>query len=268
MRRPRLLAAAAAAIQAILAWSSHASAAEDEGLSQADATVPVQTGTVAGLGAFLPFSQAASIDQQRAYAVGFAGYDSSRHTGTFEAATEVRLWGPIAVRGAAVSYTNGNRTLRPSFGARVQALHERRQGVDGAIGVFYRPEGLTEPGGEIESVLSIGRHAGQTYLLGNLLYGQDPEGKERDGEVRLAALRPVGSRFLVGFDGRLRLDLGSYPAKLAQQREPTLDANLGPSATALLGPLAISLQGGASALRLQQTTAYGAFVVMGLGAAL
>jgi hypothetical protein len=264
---------AAAAVPVIVIWASHAGAAEraaeDEQIGEeAPAHVsPVPTRATASLGAFLPFSQPAVLDQQRAYALGLGGYDSARHTGTFEAATEVRVWGPIALRGGAV-YTNGDRTLRPSFGARLQLLRERRQGVDGAFGVFYRPEGLTEPEGEIESVLSIGAHAGQTYLLGNLLYGQDPEGNERDGELRLAALRPVWARFLLGFDARLRFDLGSNAVKLAQRHEATLDALIGPSATALVGPLALSLQGGGSALRLGQSTAYGAFVMMGIGTAL
>jgi hypothetical protein len=226
----------------------------------------ITPGTAAD-GSFLPFTQPASIDRQRAYALGVSGYDTARHTGTFEAAAEVRLLGPIAVRGGAV-YTNGNRVLRPSFGARAQLLHEARQGVDGAVGVFYRPEGLTEPEGEIESVLSVGAHAGRTYFLGNLLYGQDPEGTERDGELRLAALRPVRARFLIGVDGRLRVDLGSDPAKLAQHHEPTMDAMVGPSATALVGPVALSLQGGGSALRLQGSTAFGMFVGVGIGTAL
>jgi hypothetical protein len=234
---------------------------------------PVDSAATAG--AFLPFTQSAALDHQRAYVTSVGGYDSARATGSFEAAAEVRLWGPLAVRGGAV-YTVDGRTLRPSFGARLQILSEGRHGVDGAVGVFYRPEGLTEPEGEIESVVSVGKHVGQTYLLGNLLYGQDPEGNERDGEARLAALRPLGSRFgsrsglrfLGGVDGRLRFDLGSQAAKLAQHHEATLDALLGPSLTALVGPVALSLHGGGSALRLQQATAYGAFVMFGLGTAL
>jgi len=260
-----------AVLVASLLWADIAQAAEEQE-STADAEAPAETPAsltlrAAAGGSFLPLTQAASIDRQRAYAVGFSGYDSARKTGMFEAATEVRLWGPIAVRGGAV-YTNGDRVMRPSFGGRIQALHEGRQGVDGAFGVFYRPEGLTEPEGEIESVISIGKHLGQTYVLGNVLYGQDPEARERDGEVRLAALRPLASRFLVGFDGRLRFDLGSDAAKLAQHNEATLDAMFGPSAAAVLGPVAVLLQGGGSAVRLRGSTLFGAFVGIGIGTAL
>jgi hypothetical protein len=261
--------AAAALVPAILGVANDALAREGDGDQEAtlEASAPNPTAQTAADGSFLPFTQAAAVDHQRAYAVGLAGYDSARRTGTFETAAEVRVWGPLAVRGGAV-YTNGDRVLRPSFGGRAQLLHEARQGVDGALGVFYRPEGLTEPEGEIESVLSLGAHAGRTYLLGNLLYGQDPEGNERDGELRLAALRPIRSRFVIGFDGRLRFDLGSNPAKLAQRNEATLDALLGPSATALLGPIAVSLHGGGSAIRLQERTSLGLFIGMGIGTAL
>jgi hypothetical protein len=216
------------------------------------------------VGVFLPFSQPAGIEKKGAYAVGLAGYDTAQRTGSFEAATEVRLWGPLAVRGGAV-YTNEDRTLRPSFGARVQIVNERRAGVDGALGLFYRPEGLTEPEGEIESVLSLGRHVGGAYVLGNLLYGQDPEGDERDGEVRLALLHPVGGRLLAGFDSRLRLDLGSQAAKLAAHHEATMDVAAGPTVAAALGPVAVSLQGGGSALRLAGQASFGAFMMTGLG---
>ena len=254
-------------LAAVLASGADALAQEGDLDQEATLDTPASpTPQAAADGSFLPLTQAASIDRQRAYALGVASYDTARHTGNFEAATEVRIWGPIAVRGGAV-YTNADRVLRPSFGGRVQLLHEGRQGVDGAVGVFYRPEGLTEPEGEIESVVSVGTHAGRTYLLGNLLYGQDPEGNERDGEVRVAALRPVRSRVLVGFDGRLRFDLGSNPAKVAQHNEPTLDAALGPTATALLGPIALSLQGGGSAVRLRGSTALGMFAGVGIGTA-
>ncbi|HXU06355.1 MAG TPA: hypothetical protein VN903_35610 [Polyangia bacterium] len=234
---------------------------------QIDAVARPAAATTAAVGGFLPFAQPATLAGQRALAVGFGGYDSAKRASTVEAATEVHLFGPIAVRGAAV-YTASSGTLRPSFGGRLLALREGRHGIDGAFGVFYRPEGLTEPEGEIESVISLGRHVGATYLLGSVVYGQDPEGRERDGEVHLAGVRPVRSRFLVGLDGRLRFDLGSDTARLAAHHEATLDANVGPGVAAFLGPIALSLHGGGSALRLQQTTSYGGFALIGIGTAL
>jgi len=265
--RPGLLATvAAAAVMAV--EMSHAEALDDADSIEtlgADAD-QARTASVATTGAFQSLSQPAVVDQWRGIALGLAGYDSARGTGTFEALGEVRLWGPIAIRGGAVYVASQDR-LRPSVGARLQALREGRHGIDGGFGVFYRPEGLTEPEGEIEGVVSVGKHVGQTYLLGNLLYGQDPEGNERDGEVRFAALRTVGasSRLVVGLDSRVRFDLGSDPAKLAAHQEATFDALLGPSATALVGPVALSLQAGGSMVHRAQSSSYGAFVLTGVG---
>jgi hypothetical protein len=241
-------------------------AGSDEATEPLAVPVPA-AGAAASTGVFLPFSQSAAVAAQGAYVTSVGGYDSARHTKSFEASAEVRLWGPIAIRGGAV-YTGATATLRPSFGARARLLDERRQGVDAGVGIFYRPEGLTEAEGEIETLVAVGRHVGASYLLGNLLYGQDPEGNERDGEIRLAALHPVGSRLLVGFDGRLRFDLGSQQAKLAAHQEPRMDALVGPSATALLGPIALSVQGGGSAVQFpQQSKTYGLFAMCGMGTA-
>jgi hypothetical protein len=211
----------------------------------------------------LPFTSGATLEHQRAVGAAFGGYDTTRKTALFEAAAEARLWRGLSLRGGA-SYSASSDTLRPSFGARYQFLSESGVGIDGSLGAFYRPEGLTEPEGEIETVLSAGRHLGRTYLLGNLVYGQDPEANERDGEVRIAALRPVGSLLVLGLDGRVRFDLGSKPTKL----EAKLDAVAGPVVTVLAGPVTLTVQAGASALRLKDTTSYGAVVLGGLGTSL
>jgi hypothetical protein len=215
----------------------------------------------AGTGAFLPFTLSAAIDKQAALGSAVGGYDGGHKAGVFEAAAEARLFGPVALRGGAVYSSTGDR-LRPSLGVRVQALRESRHGVDGALGLAYRPEGLTEMEGELEAVLSLGAHLGPTYLAGNLAYGQDPEGHERDGELRLAALHPIGARVLVGGDARVRFDLGSQAAK----QEPRLDAVIGPVASLVTGPVALLVQAGASAVKLQEATTIGALVLGGVGA--
>jgi hypothetical protein len=237
--------------------SARAQAADDVGATRRPSRVEVD----ASRGTYLPLAHGASIAAEGGFASAGGGYDGARSTGLFEATAEVHLWGPLALRGGAL-YSGDSGRMRPSFGVRVQALREGPQGVDGVVGVFYRPEGLTEPEGEIEAVISAGRHVGRTYVLGNLVYGQDPEGHERDGEVRLAALRPVGSSLLVGFDGRLRLDLGSTnPGRT----EPTLDALAGPVVTVPLRAVALFAEGGGSMVQLAGSKATGLFGLAGLG---
>src|SRR6185369_15996622 len=110
-----------------------------------------------------------------ALAVGFAGYDGARSSPIGGATAEVRIWGPFALRGGA-EYSTDRRAARPTIGGRVQVLRQARHGVDGSLSVFYRPEGFTEPEGEIETFVSLGRRFNRLAVLGNLVYGQDPEG--------------------------------------------------------------------------------------------
>jgi hypothetical protein len=216
--------------------------------------------------AFAVLAQSAQVDRQRALAVGFAGYDGAGRAGLFESAAEVTVFGPLAIRGGAV-YSPSGRGLRPSVGGKAQLLRSARHGVDGTVGVFYQPEGLTEPEGEIEGFAAIGGAIGRGYVVGNLLYGQDPEGRERDGEVRVSALRHVGKRVLVGIDGRCRFDLGSDAAKLAAHGEPTFDALAAPAVNVLVGSVALLAEAGASVRRIAGTTASGPFTMVGVGTA-
>jgi hypothetical protein len=244
----------------LLAALAFPAAARAQGMDEAAPRTFATRDSVAS-GAFLPFTVSAAIEKQAALGSAVGGYDGAHGAGVFEAAAEVRVFGPVALRGGAV-YSSAADRLRPSLGARVQALRESRHGVDGAVGVAYRPEGFTEPEGELEAVFSVGSHLGATYLIGNLAYGQDPEGNERDGEVRLAALHPLGPLF-VGGDARARFDLGSAAAK----NEPRLDAVIGPVASYIAGPVSLLVQGGASALKLRGATSkIGALVLGGVGA--
>jgi hypothetical protein len=212
----------------------------------------------AATGSFLSLTHPGAVAKKGAFGAATGGYDGARSSGTFEANAEVGIWGPISVRGGAI-YSGDSRRVRPSVGARVQALTEANHGVDASVGVFYKPEGLTEPEGELEAVFSAGRHLGPTYAVANLAYGQDPEANERDGEVRLAFLAPLATHFILGLDGRVRFDLGS-----TKKGEPKLDLLVGPVAAVPVGPVAFLLQGGASVVKFDTTKA-GAFVLAGAG---
>src|SRR3954470_10242349 len=136
-------------------------------------------------GALLASTLTPRVGGTAALAVGFAGYDRARSAPIGNATAEVRVWGPFALRGGA-EYSSARREPRPSIGGRVQLLRQERHGIDGSLSVFYRPEGFTEPEGEIETFVSVGRRFDRIAVLANLVYGQDPEGNERDGEVRFA----------------------------------------------------------------------------------
>jgi hypothetical protein len=130
-------------------------------------------------GVFLPLTVAPAVGSTRAFASAQTGYDGSTKSPLLESAAEVNLWGPVSLRGGA-TFSDSTHRMRPSAGARIQALRQAPHGIDGSIAVFYKAEGFTEAEGEIESVVAIGRRIGRISLLGNIVYGQDPEARRID----------------------------------------------------------------------------------------
>lgn len=188
-----------------------------------------RTGESARAGMFLPFSMAPRTDSRRAFAKAAGGYDSVRGTAVFDSVAEVTLFGPLALRVGVDYGERPDSDARPSGGLRVQALRQGRHGVDMSVGAFYRSEGFTELKGEIEGVLAFGRRIERWLLVANLVYGQDPEGRERDGEVRLGTLYEAASLLLVGIDARARFDLGSEQGKREAEGGAEYDLVLGPT---------------------------------------
>ena len=84
----------------------------------------------------------------------------------------------------------------------------------------------------MEAFVSLGRRFGRATVIGNLVYGQDPEGNERDGEVRAAAQVGMG-RWTLGAEARARFALGAQHGAQAKA-EPTFDLLAGPVAAATL----------------------------------
>lgn len=269
MSRTRRLACAAGALALALAFSGRAAGETLAPIFESDAggTPPAVESTLSGAvsdGQLLPFTHAATVGAAAAVASGYAGYDGALGA-VMESHAEVRLWGPLALRGAA-ELGDTSRRVRPSLGARLQVLSQARHGVDGAVSVTYRAEGFTEGEGEIETLVAMARRVGAATLLANLAYGQDPEGRERDGEVRAAALARVSRRLFLGLDGRWRFDLGSDVAKLRANNEPTTDLDLGPVATLVLGPVALTAETGASLVRrIDGNTKLGLVAIGGIG---
>jgi hypothetical protein len=198
-------------------------------------------------GMLLPFSVSPRTDSQRGIVRALGGYDSARKRGQFEAIADVTIIGPLALRVGAL-YGQQRDTFRPSVGLRVQALAQERFGVDLGFGAFYKPEGFTEPEGEIEVMVMVGRRFGRLGTFANVVYGQDPEGKERDGELRLGALYSVSTPLQVGLDARLRFDMGEEEneAQRAKEGGAEFDVLIGPTASYAIGPVAAIAHAGLS----------------------
>lgn len=223
---------------------------------------PADVTTAVRDGALLPSTLAPRVGETAGLALGFGGYDGARSSPIGNATAEVRVWGPFAIRGGA-EYSTVRKEPRPTIGGRVQVLRQEKHGIDGSFSVFYRPEGFTEPEGEIESFISLGRRFERISVLGNLVYGQDPEGNERDGEVRFASLYGVG-RWAFGIDSRLRFAIGTQRSAMAMA-EPKFDLMAGPVAAAAVGPVALFAQAGPSVLRVTTSTSAGVAALAGIG---
>ena len=139
--------------------------------------------------------------------------------------------------------------MRPSVGGRLQLLRQGAHGVDGSLSSFFKSEGFNEMEGEIETAIAIGRRFDKYYLLGNLAYGQDPEGNERDGELRFSAMRQAG-RAALGLEVRGRSAIGPQRAPNSAV-EPRLDAVGGPIAMVSVGSFVLFAEAGPSAFKLQ-----------------
>lgn len=218
-------------------------------------------------GVYLPVSLTPSVGPSTAQAAVYGGYNSAADAAALHSFAEARVYGPLALR-VGVRLNEGGKEVGPSIGGRAQLLRQDRHAVNAAVAIFYKAEGFDEPEGEIETALSVGHRWSQFLLLGNVLYGQDPEGNERDGEVSLAGLFQISNQVNVGIDARGRFDLGSKREKLLATREPTFDLDAGPVLHWALGPVALNAHAGAALVRLiDEPTQAGVVALAGLGTA-
>jgi hypothetical protein len=216
-------------------------------------------------GAYLPLSLFPEVGKTAALGAVSGGYDSAAEAPQFASFAEARIYGPFAAR-VGVSSNVGGEALRPSVAGRAQFLDQQRHGVMAAVALAFKAEGFTEPEGELETTLSVGRRFGRTLLLTNLIYGQDPEGRERDAEVSAACLVRLATWAHLGLDGRGRFDLS--PSGTAPSREPRYAVDVGPVLNMAFGPLALSARAGLSSLaRGEDDPRFGTVAMAGVGSA-
>lgn len=245
----------------------HAAAEESDKVEAAPRSWSQAVEQTVARGAYLPVTLTPSVGTTSALVGSFGGYDSAARSAVFNSFAELRLYGPFALRLGAGLNESG-KEVAPSIGARAQLLRQERHGLNGAVSLFYKAEGFTEPEGEIESVLSFGRRESNLLWIANLVYGQDPEGHERDGEIALAALLRLSNLVHLGLDTRGRFDLGSERRKLVAEGLPDYQIDAGPVLNLALGPVAATARAGASIFRRpEQDPRLGVVAVAGLGTA-
>jgi len=248
LRIAPLCALCAALLQ--LAASGRAAAQAREAYDDPDLEARAAAGARAGM--FLPLTEAPRTDTQRAFASTLAGYDAARESLMLEGRGEATVLGPIALR-IGVLYSQTPERLRPSGGVRVQALAQDAHAIDLSVGAYYKPEGFTEAEGEIEAVVALGRRFGRLGLFADVVYGQDPDARERDGELRLAALCTLTKALQLGLDSRARFDLGSDADKLAAEGGAKYDWVGGPVLAYAFDAITVGTQVGMSVVDAPHT---------------
>jgi hypothetical protein len=241
-------AAISAALVATLAGAAHAQdQREDE-----SADVP----QAESADRFLIGVAAPRVSGGRLLAIGFGGYDSSRHSVLVGAEAEAALTSWLGLRGGFVYVPQGqdNATMRPSLGLRAQLLNQSSHGIDGALGVGYRQERFAEDGGLFEATASIGRSLGRLTAVANFAYAMDPEGDDFEGTARAALLCRVLPAINLGLQGSVRRDLGSSDARRATRIQPDQEIVAGPVVTHARAGWVFTLHGGVSAMTGGSTT--------------
>ena len=149
---------------------------------------------------------------------------------------------------------------RPVLGGAYQ-LRDGRGGTAVRAQVLYRPEGMTEPEGEVEVSLIGARVIAVGSLGGAITYGQDPEGHERDVEAVLGYRRDIGRRASAGVVSRGRRALG---ARLEQDR--LWDALAAGVATVRVGDWSLEVLTGVEQVGRRRGGQSGAVATFGVGA--
>ncbi|HTJ47687.1 MAG TPA: hypothetical protein VL463_36575 [Kofleriaceae bacterium] len=119
---------------------------------------------------------------------------------------EALVAGRITVR-AGVQYDAGKS--RPSASASYVITDPYASAVGVLVGVAYKPEGLTEPEGEMEGTVALSRLVGSSLASASITYGQDPDFNEHDGELALSMIDPIAKHAAIGGVTRARSGLGS-----------------------------------------------------------
>jgi len=174
-----------------------------------------------------------------------------------DATGEAQLVGPVRLV-VRVQDAFGE-TARPGLGVAVQVLDERRHGAAGTAYLQYKTEGFSEPEGELEAVIALGKRLDRVHTLVDAAYGQDPEGAERDGELAIAAQVEARPGLFAGAAVRYRDALGTTKEAIAR------DGFGGATSTLTVGSLAVTAMVGVAMVETQLRR-YGASATVAIGA--
>lgn len=266
MRTLHILICTAAALYAA---PVHAQAGEPSDARTTPVRPHLDAAASASEGLFLPsLIPPGSERASRVHAAVWAGYDSAHEGSVVRSFVDATVYGPLSIR-AGISYLpeTPERSAQPHVGARLSLLNEDTHGLALGVGAFYRMERFTQEEGLAQALLSVGKHFGRTGVFANVVYGQDVEGDDREGELLVGVLHALSARLQLGVEARARFNLGSSDEKRREQPLSSFDAHLAPTLSYALGPLALFAEVG-PALARAHSARTGLLAMFGLGGAL
>ena len=139
-----------------------------------------------------------------------SGWDGAARRAVVDAAVEATVWRHASVF-ATMSYVEIDRQARPGLGRAFQLVDPATTRNGARISVAYKPEGFSEPGGELESILVLSRRLDGRVVRAMLAYGRDVEGSESDGELGGSYLQRERSWLYLGATARIRYGIATRP---------------------------------------------------------
>jgi hypothetical protein len=187
----------------------------------------------------------ATVEPDRVALSTEGGWNGGEARAQANATIEAAVYG----RASVLATTSYDDRARPSVGAAVQVLDPRTHAVGVRISAAYKPEGFTEPEGELESALVLVRPIARGAVRAMLAYGRDPEGNESDAELGASYVQRAADRFVVGGTARYRRGIAVKPG------EPSWDVIGGGIAGFVPGSWRVELMVGGSAVEYMRVQA-------------
>lgn len=145
------------------------------------------------------------------------GWNGGDRRAEVDATVEATIFARASVF-ATAQYGGVYTNARPTLGAAYQVIDPRTGPNSARISVAYKPEGFTEPEGELESVLVLSRRIYGDAVRLRVAYGQDPEGAESDAEAGGSYMHRLNAGFEIGATSRYR-----HAIKVKTTAEPRWD---------------------------------------------
>lgn len=197
----------------------------------------------------------ATLAPERVVLSSDGGYNGAEARAELHASIEAR----VIERASLFVTTSYEARARPGIGAAYQLLDPVTRPIGLRASFAYKPEGFTEPEGELEAQLVVVRPLGRGAARAMIAYGQDPEGNEADAEAGASYVHHIAGAFVVGASARYRYGIA------VKNDEPAWDVLGGGIAGWAPGAWRVELFLGGTALERMGTKS-GAVAMLGASA--